>query len=123
MFIDSEIQQFGNTIGISNLRLNEKGCLKFSMQQNRTIYIEKTDDFIFFFILKDHEQSPLPYNTYAKALTMCSQQQGYPFPIQAIAKTDHDIGFLTKIHDNACDQPTIYRLFKFLPSLIDKIEQ
>lgn len=122
MFIDTEIQQFGNTIGIPNLHLNENGCLKFLMQQNRTIYIEKANEFVFFFIIKSYELTPLPYQLYAKTLTLCSQQQGYPFAIQAIAKTDHDIGFLTKIHDNECDQPTIYKLFKFLLNLVEKLD-
>lgn len=122
MFIDTEIQQFGNTIGIPNLHLNENGCLKFLMQQNRTIYIEKANEFVFFIIIKSYELTPLPYQLYAKTLTLCSQQQGYPFAIQAIAKTDHDIGFLTKIHDNECDQPTIYKLFKFLLNLVEKLD-
>ncbi len=118
MIIDSELLQFGNTIGIQNLHLNEKGCIKFSFDNDRTLYIERFDETILFFILKSSTLAPLPYVVYEKALEACKQPKG-PFELHAIAKSDSDIGFLTKVKDSDCDQPTIYRVFKWLLSLIE----
>ncbi len=114
MIIDLELKEFGNSIGLQNLHLNDQGCIKFELENNRTIYIEKSQKEIFFFILKTYELSPLPYLLYTKALAMCNNQISYPFPIQAIAKSDNNIGFFLKIEDEHCDQPTIYKIFKFL---------
>ena len=114
MIIDLELKEFGNSIGIQNLHLNDQGCIKFELENNRTIYIEKNKNDIFFFVLKPYALAPLPYNLYTKALTMCNEQVSYPFSIQAIAKSDNDIGFFLKVKDENCDQPTLYKIFKFL---------
>ena len=114
MIIDLELKEFGNSIGIQNLHLNDQGCIKFELENNRTIYIEKNKNDIFFFILKPYDLAPLPYNLYVKALAMCKEQVSYPFSIQVIAKSDNDIGFFLKVKDENCDQPTLYKIFKFL---------
>ena len=114
MIIDLELKEFGNSIGIQNLQFNEQGCIKFDLENKRSIYIEKNKDEVFFFILTSYELSPLPYLLYAKALSMCDEQRSYPFPIQAIAKSNQDIGFFLRIKDEFCDQPTLYKIFKFL---------
>lgn len=114
MFIDTELKYFGESIGIKNLHLNDKGCVKFSFEQDRTLFLERGDEKIFFFIVKEFSLAPLPFHLYEKALTECKNQQSYPFTIQAIAKTDHDVGFLTSLQDNECDQPTLNKVFEFL---------
>ena len=122
MLIDIELKAFGESIGLQNLQLNENGCLKFILEQNRTVQVEKADNDVFFFILKTFELAPLPYETYEKALALPLQHSHAPFALQAIAKTDHDIGFITKIPDIECDQPTIYKLFKYLILVGEYIE-
>ncbi len=114
MFIDTELKSFGESIGIKDLHLNDRGCVKFSFEQDRTLFIEKGNEKIFFFIVKEFSLAPLPFHLYEKALAECQNQQSYPFSIQAIAKTDHDVGFLTSLHDNECDQPTLNKVFEFL---------
>lgn len=114
MIFDLELKEFGNSIGIQNLHLNDQGCLKFNFENNRSIYIETNNSEIFFFILNTYQLSPLPYSLYIKALSMCNEQRSYPFTIQAIAKSDQDIGFFLKLKDELCDQPTLYKIFKFL---------
>ena len=122
MLIDIELKAFGNSIGLQNLQLNENGCLKFILEQNRTVHVEKAEEDVFFFILKTYDLAPLPYETYEKALTVPLQHPHAPFALQAIAKTDHAIGFFTKIPEVACDQPTIYKLFKYLILCCDYLE-
>lgn len=119
MFIDTELKYFGESMGIKDLHLNDKGCVKFSFEQDRTLFLEKGDEKIFFFIVKEFSLAPLPFHLYEKALTECKNQQSYPFTIQAIAKTDHDVGFLTSLQDNECDQPTLNKVFEFLLQKID----
>ena len=85
-------------------------------------YIEKTDEEVFFFILKTFELAPLPYETYEKALALPLQHAHAPFDLQAVAKTDHDIGFFTKLRETECDQPTIYKLFKYLILCCEYVE-
>lgn len=119
MFIDTELKYFGESIGIKNLRLNDKGCVKFSFENDRSLFLEKNDEKIYFFILKEFPLAPLPFYLYQKALSECEHQQSHPFTLQAVAKTDHDIGFLTSIQDNECDQPTLYKIFEFLLQKID----
>jgi hypothetical protein len=114
MLIDTELKAFGNSIGMHHLRFNEAGCLKLMLGQNRTIFLEKVEEHLFCFIVKTYELSPLPFAIYAKALALPVQYGYAPFPVQAIAKTDHDVGFFTKIPENQCDQPTLYRLLKYL---------
>lgn len=121
MFIDSELQSFGESMGIKNLHFNDKGCVKFSFEQDRTLFIEKGDEKIFFYITKAFPLAPLPFHLYKKALTDCQNQQSYPFRLQAIAKTEHDIGFLTSLHDNECDQPTLNKVFEFLLQKVDEL--
>lgn len=121
MFIDTELKYFGESIGIKNLHLNDKGCVKFSFEQDRTLFLEKSGESVFFFIIKEFPLAPLPFRLYKKALVECKNQQSYPFIIQAIAKTDHDIGFLTSLQDNECDQPTLYKIFEFLLQKIDGV--
>ena len=119
MFIDTELKSFGESIGIKNLHLNDKGCVKLSFEQDRTLYIERNNEKVYFYIIKAFSLAPLPFHLYAKALTNCQNQQSYPFTIQAIAKTDHDAGFLTSLYDNECDQPTLNKVFEFL---LQKVE-
>ena len=114
MIIDLELKEFGNSIGIKNLHLNDQGCLKFELEHNRNIYIEKNKDDIFFFILTSYDLLPLPYALYTKALNICDEQISFPFTIQAVAKSNQDIGFFLKIKDELCDQPMLYKIFKFL---------
>lgn len=114
MIIDLELREFGNSIGIQNLHLNDQGCIKFDLKHKRSIYIEKNKNEVFFFILTSYDLAPLPYHLYIKALSMCDEQRSYPFTIQTIAKSDQDIGFFLKIKDELCDQPTLYKIFKFL---------
>ena len=121
MFIDSELKSFGESIGIKNLHFNDKGCIKFSFEQDRTLFIEKGNERVFFFITKEFPLAPLPFHLYAKALNACNHQQSYPFLIQAIARTDHDVGFLTSLQDNECDQPTLNKVFEFLLQKIDNM--
>ena len=122
MLIDIELKAFGESIGLQNLQLNENGCLKFILEQNRTVQVEKADDEVFFFILKTFELAPLPYETYEKALALPLQHAHAPFALQAVAKTDHDIGFFTRLRENECDQPTIYKLFKYLILCCEYVE-
>ena len=121
MFIDTELEAFGESIGIKNLHFNDKGCIKFSFEQDRTLFLEKSDEKIYFFIIKEFSLAPLPFHLYEKALTVCKNQQSYPFTIQAIAKTDHDVGFLTSLQDNVCDQPMLNKLFEFLLQKVDSL--
>ncbi|MBP5191681.1 MAG: CesT family type III secretion system chaperone [Opitutales bacterium] len=114
MLIDLELKAFGESLGLPHLQFNEQGCLKFLLEQNRAIYMEKVSDWIFFYILKTYDLSPLPYSLYEKALSMLLHHPHAQFSVQAVAKSDHDLGFFTKIHDSACDQPTLYRLWKYL---------
>ena len=60
MLIDIELKAFGNSIGLQNLQLNENGCLKFILEQNRTVHVEKAEEDVFFFILKTYDLAPLP---------------------------------------------------------------
>jgi type III secretion system chaperone SycN len=119
MFIDTELTVFGDSLGVKDLHFNDKGCIKFSFEQGRTIFLEKGDEKVYFYILKEFSLAPLPFELYTKALIDCKNQQKHPFTIQAISKTDHDIGFLISIRDNECDQPTIYKIFEFLLQKID----
>ena len=114
MLIDIELQAFGNSIGMRHLQFNEAGCLKFMLAHNRTIFLEKVEEHLFCFILKTYELSPLPFDLYEKALAFPLQHGYAPFAVQAIAKTDHDVGFFAKIPETQCDQPTLYRLLKYL---------
>ena len=121
MFIDTELKAFGESMGIKNLHFNDKGCIKFSFEQDRTLFVEKGHEKIFFYITKEFPLAPLPFHLYERALKDCQNQQSYPFLIQAIAKTDHDVGFLTSLHDNECDQPTLNKVFDFLLQKVDKL--
>ena len=121
MFIDSELKSFGESMGVKNLHFNDKGCIKFSFEQDRTLFIEKGNETVYFFITKEFPLAPLPFHLYEKALQACQYQQNYPFRIQAIAKTDHDVGFLTSLHDNECDQPTLNKVFEFLLQRVDRL--
>ena len=99
MLIDLELKAFGESLGLPHLQFNEQGCLKFLLEQNRAIYMEKVSDWIFFYILKTYDLSPLPYSLYEKALSMLLHHPHAQFSVQAVAKSDHDRGFFTKIHD------------------------
>ena len=123
MFIDTEIRAFGDSIGIKNLCFNEKGCLKLIFENNENIHIEKNNDTIFFFVLKNYVLAPLPLKIYQRALTVCKNQRGFHHEIRAIAQSDNDIGFLTTLSDNECDQPTLYKLFKFLLQLVETLPE
>ena len=120
--INEEIEHFGRSIGIENLALNEEGCLKFIFENNVNIYIEKFEDTIFFFTIKTYELSPLPYNYYVSALSMNYRLNTTPFPVEAIAKTDQDVGFFVRIKENQCDQPTLYKIFQFLLQYMRQFE-
>ena len=121
MFIDTELKAFGESMGMKDLHFNDKGCIKFSFEQDRTLFLEKNGETIYFFILKEFPLAPLPFHLYEKALSDCKNQQSYPFTLQAIAKTDHDVGYLTSLQDNECDQPTLYKVFEFLLKKIDEL--
>ena len=121
MFIDTELKAFGESMGMKDLHFNDKGCIKFSFEQDRTLFLEKNGETIYFFILKEFSLAPLPFHLYEKALINCNHQQSYPFTLQAIAKTDHDVGYLTSLQDNECDQPTLYKVFEFLLKKIDEL--
>lgn len=120
--INDEIEHFGRSIGIENLALNDQGCLRFIFENKVNIHIEKFEDTIFFFITKTYELSPLPYNYYTSAISMNYRLNTTPFPVEAIAKTDQDIGFFTRIKENQCDQPTLYKLFQFLLQILRQFE-
>lgn len=122
MLIDSELQAFGNHIGIPDLKLNDKRCIQFILDDNRTLQIEEAGEWIFFFVLKPYDLAPLPYAMYDKALSMPLQNAHETFQVQAIAQSDHDIGFFAKILDTECDQPTLYRLFKYLLMCSDYVD-
>ncbi len=120
--INDEIEHFGKSIGIENLALNDQGCLRFIFENKINIYIEKFEDTIFFFITKTYELSPLPYNYYMSAISMNYRLNTTPFPVEAIAQTDQDIGFFTRIKENQCDQPTLYKIFQFLLQYMRQFE-
>ena len=121
MFIDTELKSFGESIGIKDLHLNNRGCVKFSFERDRTLFIERGNEKIFFFIIKEFSLAPLPFHLYEKALKDCQNQQSYPFLIQAVAKSDHDVGFLTSLYDNECYQPTLNKVFEFLLQKVDQL--
>lgn len=120
--INDEIELFGRSIGVENLALNEAGCLRFIFENNIHIHIEQFEDTIFFFITKTYELSPLPYNYYLSALSMNYRLNTTPFPVEAIAKTDQDVGFFVRIKENQCDQPTLYKVFQFLLQYMRQFE-
>lgn len=120
--INKEIKLFGKSIGIQNLTLNEQGCLKFIFENNINIHIEKFEDTIFFYITKTYEITPLPYNYYLAAISMNYRLNTTPFNVEAVAKTNNDIGFFTRIKENQCDQPTLYKLFQFLLQYMRQFE-
>lgn len=116
-----ELQEFGQTLGVKDLRLNDAGCVRFVFEKDRLIQIEKTADDIFFFILQEYELDPLPFQVYAQALAIANLRTIVPFQVQAIAKTGHDVGLITRLKEEECTQQSLYKVFKYLLQCIEKL--
>ena len=121
--IESYLLQFGESIGVANLQFGPKDCLSFDVERSGVVYIERAEEEIFFYVLKDFNTLQLPYVYYQEALSMMAHQESYAFVVHAIAKKADRIGFFLRLPERQCDLPMINRVFTFLLNLVHSLEE
>ena len=117
--IEKYLEEFGNTMGISNLRLNENDCLSLDIENVGKFYLERHGNRIFARLLHTFQQYPLPCRCYEEAFNMAEQQLAYPFPIEVVSNHESDLGFALQLFEIQCDVPTLTQILRFLISLIN----
>ena len=93
------------------------------MERSGVVYIERAEEEIFFYVLKDFNTLQLPYVYYQEALSMMAHQESYAFVVHAIAKKADRIGFFLRLPERQCDLPMINRVFTFLLNLVHSLEE
>ena len=122
MLVDTELKAFGENIGISDLQFNDRGCIKFTLE-NGIIYLEKFENEVFFFFLKSYELSPLPYALYKKAFQIACVKNYSEFMPQVVARANNNVGLFVRLPEQNCDLPNIYKLFKFLIACGERLNE
>ena len=120
--IENYLLEFGKSMGIQNLAFGEKGCIRFDFKQDGTIYIERFNEEIFFYILKDFNLLPIPYEYYREALLLAENQEMYSFIVQAIAKGDQLLGFFVRMPEVECDLTVLNKMFNLFLNLIKTLD-
>ncbi|MDR2397010.1 MAG: hypothetical protein LBD69_04115 [Puniceicoccales bacterium] len=120
--IENYLLQFGESMGITGLKFGQTGCLRFEVENAGTIYLERVEEEIFFYILKDFNLLNLPYSYYKEALVMTANQETYSFLIHPIAKENNLLGFFLRLPELSCDLPMLNKVFNFLMQLVQTLE-
>ncbi|MDR0646954.1 MAG: hypothetical protein LBF43_00765 [Puniceicoccales bacterium] len=120
--IENYLLQFGESMGISDLKFGKTDCLRFEVENAGTIYLERFEEEIFFYILKDFNLLNLPYAYYKEALVMAAHQETYSFLINPIAKENNLLGFFLRLPELSCDLPMLNKAFNFLLQLVQTLE-
>lgn len=120
--IEKDLKEFGESMGIENLHLNDRNCLRLVIEQAGELYVEKYNEEVFFYLLKTYGEDILTVHFYTEALGMAYAQETYPFFIHPIACKENQIGFFTRLPEESCDLPTLNKVFNFLIQLIKTLE-
>lgn len=122
--IDQDLKDFGKHIGIHNLQFPEgTDCLRLQVENAGDLYIERFNDEVFFYLLKDYGDKLIPSTCYHEALAMAYSQEAYPFFIHPIADEGNQIGFFVRLSQQACNLPNMHKLLDTFIQLIQKLEK
>jgi len=117
--IDAVINQFGDTMGIKELALNEEGILQLSFENAGELFLEKADNDILMYLLKKVEYTSA--NLFWSALSLCYGQESYPFKVNPICSRDNHIGFCIRHSENSFTLQSINQSIEFLTELHRKL--
>lgn len=120
---ENDLADFGRSIGIDGLALNAKDCIALDIEKEMSLYIEKLDGTIFFYMLKNYEAVDISTKDYREALELGYNHFHYPFKINPVAKGDSQVGFFVKMKETDCAVSTIHKLVNFLMQMINSLTE
>lgn len=119
---ENDLADFGRNIGIDSLALNEKGCILLEIEQDRSLYIEKVESNVFFYLLRRYDVIDISARHYYEALAIGYRNYQYPFLINSVAKDENQIGFFVKMKETECNVSTINRIVNFLMQILNSLD-
>jgi len=78
-WVEQTLSDFGQGIGIDELRFNHDGVCCLVLENGGTLYFEKRDHTVLVYMAKE-----IPYldnSTLKKAITLCHYKNNWPLPV------------------------------------------
>ncbi len=117
--VDATLQDFGKTLGIPSLQLNDKGLLELAIDSVGTLFIEKTENLVTFYLIR-----PLSYpklETFKQALAFCHPKEKLESPVCAGMTRSDELAFITHLSPANFTIPNLETSIEVLKKLHNRI--
>ena len=126
MLIDDAIAEFGDSMGIPSLKLNESGKLALSFDGLGTLFFEqlsREDDFddpeLLVYLARDHGPAE---EVVEAALAACHYERAHPQPVDAGLSSNGQLVFATRLQENEVTLPSIEASLELLTRLHNSLK-
>jgi type III secretion system chaperone SycN len=121
MWIDETIEDFGRTLRIPGLRLNNEGVVSLAFEKKGTLFLERAAEGIIIYLTK--ELSSPNTRILTKSLSMCHFREGLPFLVNAGLKGDNQLVFSARIPAREFSLPVLEKAVDLLSRLHEEISE
>lgn len=94
-WIEQTITDFGHSVGIDALSLNDAGVVMLTFERLGTLFIERREMELLVYLVRELTHPTAA--TFRAALEACHYRHQHPFPVQAGLRGDRHLVFLARL--------------------------
>jgi len=118
-WIDDAIHRFGQNLGIGDLGFSTDGVLCMSFEKRGTLFIEKADEDILVYLVR--EANLHADGVFLNALASCHYREGLPFSVNPGFKEENQLAFIARIPETEFSLPALETALETLTHLHDTL--
>ena len=118
-WVEQTISEFGASVGIDALSLNDAGVVTLQFEQLGTLYIERRNEEILIYLVRDVEHPDAAL--FRRVLSCCHHQHHHPFPVHAGLRGETSIVFLIRMPEADFILPNLERAMNLLDQLHSEV--
>ncbi len=118
-WVEQTISEFGNSVGIDALSLNDAGIVTLQFERLGALYIERREAELLVYLVR--ELSHPDADTFREALLVCHHQRRHPFPIHAGLRGENHLVLLARIPETDFILPNLESAIHLLDQMHGEI--